>query len=274
MRHSLPFRSTPSLAVAGSVLWLLAAPLSAQQAPPDFGQGAGPGVGQLRPPAAMTAANAPLSTRANLEMRSIPAGTYPIGRDDATPDQRPAHRVKLGAFRLDRTEVTNAAFAEYLNQLSLRLAGPFPAGGARPEGGHDIELLREGPYGSQIQYPIIALNDENSKIDFDGQRFVASAGYADRPVAETTWAGARAYCQWRGGRLPTEAEWEAAARGSDGRRFPWGDTPPDASRAFTHRDPDAIAAVGSLPAGASPFGLLDMAGSLAEWTSSLKRPYP
>lgn len=239
---------------------------AAQLAPPDFSA--------LRPATAPTAANAPLSLKARAEMITIPAGAYTIGRNDAAADQRPAHSVRLDAFRIDRTEVTNAAFVEYLNLLGIRVKGPF-AGGELTDGmGEDAGLLREQRWGFHNQYPIIALNDENARIGHDGTRFVPARGFEDHPVAETTWAGARAYCAWRGGRLPTEAEWEAAARGSDGRRYPWGEELPDATRAHVNRNPDATAPAGSLPAGASPFGVLDMAGSVAEWTSTLKRPYP
>ncbi|MET0427066.1 MAG: SUMF1/EgtB/PvdO family nonheme iron enzyme, partial [Microvirga sp.] len=247
-------------------LLLAAAPASARQAPPDFSDS--------HPAAAPTGENAPISRRAQAEMIVVPAGAYPIGRDDAAPDQAPAHKVSLPSFRIDRTEVTNRAFAEYLNLLGLRIRGPFEAGQFAAKAGEDAQLLREGPYGTQIQYPIMALNDENVRIGHDGTRFVPTKGFEDHPVAETTWAGARAYCNWRGGRLPTEAEWEAAARGSDGRLYPWGNEKPDSRRAHVNRDPSATAVVGSLPAGASPFGVLDMSGSLAEWTSTLKRPYP
>ncbi|MBB3808563.1 formylglycine-generating enzyme family protein [Pseudochelatococcus contaminans] len=239
---------------------------SAQLVPPDFST--------LRPAKAPTAANAPVSVKAQADMIAIPAGTYPIGRDDAAADQKPAHAVALKAFRVDRTEVTNAAFAEYLNLLGLRVSGPFAGGKLAENAGEDATLLREQRWGVHNQYPIIALNDENARIGHDGNRFVSAAGFEDHPVAETTWAGARAYCNWRGARLPTEAEWEAAARGTDGRRYPWGNELPDATRAYVNRNPDATAPIGSLPAGASPFGALDMAGSVAEWTSTLKRPYP
>ncbi|MBU4612148.1 SUMF1/EgtB/PvdO family nonheme iron enzyme [Achromobacter sp. GG226] len=251
-------------------LWMVVsasagAAVHAAQTPPRFAEWTAP---------APTAAQTSISHAAQAGMIAVPAGDYPIGRDDAAADQQPAHTVRLAAFRIDRTEVTNGAFAEYLNGLGLQVRGPFAAGTLAAGAGADAELLREGPYGTHVQYPIIALNDENARIGHDGTRFVPTAGFADHPVAETTWAGARAYCAWRGARLPTEAEWEAAARGPDGRRYPWGDAPPDATRAYVNRDPEATAAVGSLPAGASLFGILDMSGSLAEWTSSLKRPYP
>jgi formylglycine-generating enzyme required for sulfatase activity len=102
------------------------------------------------------------------------------------------------------------------------------------------------------------------------------ATLADHPVTYVDWHEARAFCAWAGGRLPTEAEWEYAARGHDGRRYPWGDGPPDDLRAWFARPTDAggTIAVGRLAAGRGPFGHLDLAGNVWEWTATLVRPYP
>jgi formylglycine-generating enzyme required for sulfatase activity len=171
----------------------------------------------------------PAGTTDPVAMVSVPAGDFVMGSDDpdADRDERPATRVFVGAFAIDRVEVTNARFR-----------GCVEAGACtRPIAGAWAER---------------------------------AAG--DLPVSLVSWAQATAYCRWVGKRLPTEAEWEKAARGRDGRRYPWGDAfaPDRANLGYTH----GPVAVGRHPAGASPYGVLDMAGNVWEWTSSLYRPYP
>ncbi|MEM1049948.1 MAG: SUMF1/EgtB/PvdO family nonheme iron enzyme [Pseudomonadota bacterium] len=236
------------------------------QRPPDFTQ---------LDAAPFMVENAPHSAQAQETMLGVPAGTYTLGRDGGPRAEQPAHSVDVAAFRIDRTEVTNAAFAEYLNALNLPVAEPFEAGAASLSvlATDQAALLMEGRRGSDV-YPIIALDDNEARIGVADGAFRPTSGFEEHPVAETTWAGARAYCAWRGARLPSEAEWEAAARGADARLYPWGDAAPDETRVFVSGRTGVTETVGTRPGGASPVGALDMSGSLAEWTSTLRRPYP
>ena len=153
-------------------------------------------------------------------------------------------------LHIDRFEVTNADYAEFLNSVGNRTAG-------------DALWL--------------AIDDEDALIEQHQDRFESRPGFEDHPVVEVTWYGARAYCEWRGRRLPTAGEWRRAAFGGDGRSYPWGNEMPDEAghfRANYDQGPFAedgyprTAPVGSYEAGASPYGALDMAGNVWEWTAT------
>jgi iron(II)-dependent oxidoreductase len=180
-------------------------------------------------------------------MVRVPAGVFLMGRDDGPADERPQHSVQLAEFFIDRDKVTNAAFAAFLNAAGV--SGP------RGERYYDID-------------------DNDARIHKRDGKWQADPGHERHPVVEASWDGARAFCAWAGKRLPKEAEWEKAARGSDGRKYPWGNETPDNTRAHFGAGWNDLRPVGSFPRGASPYGGLDMAGNGWEWVSSLYRPYP
>ncbi|RMF02512.1 MAG: hypothetical protein D6768_08075, partial [Chloroflexi bacterium] len=122
----------------------------------------------------------------------VPAGEFTMGSDNGGSDEQPVHIVYLDAFYIDKYEVTNAQFAEFLN-----------ARGNQSEGGATW----------------LDADDPDAKIHQNGGTWQADGGYENHPAIEMTWYGAQAYCQWAGKRLPTEAEWEKAARGTDGRTY-------------------------------------------------------
>lgn len=181
------------------------------------------------------------------DMVEIPAGSFIMGSNHGPADERPAHRVTLAAFRIDRLPVTNADFAAFLNSV-----GPHNASGER----------------------LFDVDDPDARVHKRGARWTADQGFENHPVVEVSWVGARDYCAWRKKRLPTEAEWEKAARGTDARQYPWGDTMPDATRAQFGAGFNETAPVEGFAKGASPYGVQDLAGNAWEWVSSAYRPYP
>ncbi len=144
-------------------------------------------------------------------------------------DEVPARQVKINAFWIDQVEVTNGMYNLCVS-----------AGTCRPPAG---------------------LNSDN-RTDYFG-----NPEFQDYPVTQVTWFDANVYCQWAGRKLPTEAEWERAARGDDMRTFPWGDEPPNAANTNSGNTVGDTSRVGSYAEGASPFGALDMSGNVWEWVA-------
>ena len=204
----------------------------------------------------------------------IEGGSYPIGSADGLPNERPPHSVSLGPFLIDTYEVTNSGFAAFLNTLEVTVKRDVRAGELRHDdvGGLDANRLWGGRNGHDRAF--IEMDDTDARIGILNGRFVPEPGFADHPVSESTWRGAVAYCDWRDARLPTEVEWEAAARGKEGRRYPWGQAPPTPGHAVFARGRGKTEPVGSHAKGATPEGVHDLSGNEAEWTSSLFKPYP
>jgi len=240
----------------------------------------GPAAAAAAPPPATaprtTPAPAPPARRSTARASTVrvPGGGYTIG-STAAADEQPVHRIRLAPFRIDRFEVTNARYVRYLNALGVRPRADAEPGEVDADtfSPGDARLFVEGGEGEERD-PLIALDDEHARIGVRGGRFFTPGAWADHPVTEVTWEGARRFAAWAGGRLPTEVEWEAAARGRDGRTYPWGDAAPSARRAVSGRGSGETLPVGSRPDGVGPGGIHDMAGNVDEWTSSLHRAYP
>lgn len=213
-------------------------------------------------------------TDVTVDMARIDGGTYVIGSDDGRKSARPRHTVELRPFEIDRYEVTNRDFAVFLNTLDFTARKDAPAGQVEPADldGPDAERLTGDSAGRDEAY--VELDDIDARIGLEEGRLAVQEGFEEHPAPESTWLGAQAYCKWRRARLPTEAEWEAAARGKGARVYPWGAEEPTRERANFGRARGETAPVGMHPEGATPEGIHGLAGNLAEWTSSLFRPYP
>lgn len=190
----------------------------------------------------------PLSHRKTMVL--IPAGEFIMGSHQGPDDEKPAHRVYLPNYWMDRYPVTNAQFTLYLNAVGAR---------------------------SPTNERFYDDDDADARIHRQGGLWIADKGFENHPVVEVSWLGAREFCTWAGKKLPTEAEWEKAARGTDARRFPWGNTPPSAPTQkyaqYAARFNDTVS-VSISSQGASPYGVMDMVGNAWEWVSSAYRPYP
>jgi eukaryotic-like serine/threonine-protein kinase len=196
-----------------------------------------------RPPAGASSGTCPRG------MVRVPAGRFGMGSPDGTGDhdEHPMHEVTLSGYCIDKTEVTVKAYVACVTDT-----GCFPALFSEATGDYGPEDLRRRT------------------------QFCNRNDRPDHPINCVDWNQAAAYCQWAGGRLPTEAEWEYAARGSDERTYPWGNDAPSPQHLNVYGTTDGYdttSPVGSFPDSASPFGALDMAGNVWEWTADWYGPY-
>jgi formylglycine-generating enzyme required for sulfatase activity len=179
----------------------------------------------------------------------VPGGMFLMGSpdDQGDDDEHPQHSVYLNAFWIDKTEVTNAMFAAFLNEMGNQSEGTDPW-----------------------------FDENNNRTVEDvgivfGSHWQPKMGYAEHPIISVNWFGAQAYCQWASRRLPTEAEWEKAARGGlEAAKYPWGDEDPGCTPAskngtqYYDCSDQTVKAATFAPNG---YGLYDMAGNVWEWVS-------
>lgn len=162
-----------------------------------------------------------------MEILYVPGGNFEMGTTELTYT-KPVRTVDVNGFYIDKYEVTNGQYRECVSE------------GACQFGGDNTSNTEEHYYDNPV--------------------------FANHPVININWYEARDYCKWVGGDLPTEAQWEKAARGTDGRRYPWGDFEPNKSKANYNQNEGDTMSVGSYSQNVSPYGAMDMAGNVWEWT--------
>lgn len=177
----------------------------------------------------------------------VPAGAFTIGRDGGSPEEGPKHSATTGAFYISQTEVTNLDYATFLDSRAPETQKSWtPRHWTQPR--------------------------RRSNGQVEGKTYPSAI--RTHPVVYVDWNKAQAFARWRGGRLPTEVEWEKAARGTDGRTYPWGEGSRTRVQVQVRSSRTPTAPVGALADDKSPYGVYDMAGNVHEWTQSEFRPYP
>ncbi len=209
-----------------------------------------------------------VSDKDGMTLVYVPAGNFLMGGTDtdkyATSYEKPQLSVYLDAFWIDRTDVTNAMFALFVQATGYKTD-------AEKVGAANAFIPSEGSWsvveGANWQHPRGLSSDIN--------------GLDNHPVVQMSWNDAHTYCLWAGRQLPTEAQWEKAARGTDGRTYPWGNGPvagnllnfADKNLSVSEADKTIddgyqfTSPVGHYPDGASPYGALDMAGNVLQWVA-------
>jgi formylglycine-generating enzyme required for sulfatase activity len=206
------------------------------------------------PSPATQPASSSTQSKIDFDWVTMPAGPFWMGSDkqddpDAYNDEMPQFRLELPAFRIARTPVTVAQFARFVEVTGYQTTAE-QQGSAYGWTGSTWEEIK----GAYWRQPRGVGSGIQQKLD--------------HPVTCVSWADVLEFCQWAGVRLPTEAEWEKAARGIDGRLYPWGNDKPDQKRCNFNRNVGDTTPVTQYARYASPYGLLDMAGNVWEWTST------
>jgi formylglycine-generating enzyme required for sulfatase activity len=179
------------------------------------------------------------------EMIFIGGGDFLMGANDGHPNYQPEHQVHVAEFYIDRWPVTNAEYKEFIDQTG------------RPAPNYEVSWC------------------DTTGYNWDPLTRMYPEGKADHPVVLVTWEDALAYAAWAGKRLPTEAEWERAARGPASLRYPWGNEPLPGRCNSKESGLGTTSPVGLFsPEGDSPDGVIDMVGNVWEWTNSLFWDYP
>lgn len=163
-----------------------------------------------------------------IPMRRIPSGEFSMGNDNGFPDETPARLVNLDTFYIDQYEVTNRQYTDCVSEGACRI-------------------------------PSIPRS-----VNFAA--YYGESDFGNYPVIWVTWQDAVDFCTFAGKRLPTEAEWEKAARGAEGAIYPWGDAKPDKQSNFGYLERD-VTSVGNYPQDVSAYGVFDMAGNVREWVA-------
>jgi formylglycine-generating enzyme required for sulfatase activity len=245
----------------------------------------------------LTAEGQVMDESLNAEMVLVPAGEFTMGsnkednismwreanalnpygfREQLYLNERPGHKVTLPAFLMDKYEVTNAQYRDFAIATQHKVPDSWPRNGYNFSNDHlaalPLEELRRvatDNFKLDMDVPNMsqqALLDAMEKIQAQRDKF---------PVTFVTWFDANDYCAWAGKRLPTEAEWEKAARGPKGFEYPWGNNWDPKKLNTMSEDPDQpYTAVGSYPGDVSPYGVYDMAGNVAEWVQDWYDAYP